>query len=146
MYCAQAIEFYANRVWNTRFGKTGFQHASLRSGNFGTSFSGSGGGWRGRRHTSGSGGEPPHPVALELYSIREDCARDLAGTLGAVAKMGYDSVEFAGYYEHTAKEVRAILDEVRRDGSVWCHNRFFGCAPGSDGTKADLVMLNTGHA
>lgn len=52
------------------------------------------------------------PVALQLYSIREDCTRDLAGTLAAVAKMGYDSVEFAGYYGHTAKEVRAFLDEV----------------------------------
>ncbi len=52
------------------------------------------------------------PVALELYSIREDCARDLAGTLAKVAKMGYDGVEFAGYYGHEAKEVRGILDQV----------------------------------
>ena len=52
------------------------------------------------------------PVALQLYSIREDCARDLAGSLAAVAKMGYDGVEFAGYYGHAATEVRAMLDGV----------------------------------
>src|SRR5271157_1283236 len=61
------------------------------------------------------------PVALQLYSIREECARDLAGTLAAVAKMGYDSVEFAGYYEHPAEEVRAILDGVHLK-AIGSHN------------------------
>jgi sugar phosphate isomerase/epimerase len=50
------------------------------------------------------------PIALQLYSIREDCARDLPGTLAAVAKMGYEGVEFAGYYERSAKELRKLLD------------------------------------
>lgn len=50
------------------------------------------------------------PVALQLYSIREECKKDLPGTLAAVAKMGYDGVEFAGYYERGAKELRSMLD------------------------------------
>ncbi|MGL6193782.1 MAG: sugar phosphate isomerase/epimerase family protein [Thermoguttaceae bacterium] len=50
------------------------------------------------------------PVALGLYSIREACAKDLAGSLKKVAEMGYDGVEFAGYYGHDPKEIRKMLD------------------------------------
>lgn len=49
------------------------------------------------------------PIALQLYSVREDCAKDLPGTLEAVAKMGYEGVEFAGFYDHTAQEIRKLL-------------------------------------
>lgn len=52
------------------------------------------------------------PVALQLYSVREDCARDLLGTLEAVAEMGYDGVEFAGYHGRSADELRRILDDL----------------------------------
>ncbi|RJS76840.1 sugar phosphate isomerase/epimerase [Candidatus Bathyarchaeota archaeon] len=52
------------------------------------------------------------PIALQLYSIHEDCARDLPGTLKAVADMGYDGVEFAGYYGRTAQELKKILDDL----------------------------------
>ena len=51
-------------------------------------------------------------VALQLYSVREDCARDLPGTLEAVANMGYDGVEFAGYYGRSADELRKKLDDL----------------------------------
>jgi sugar phosphate isomerase/epimerase len=51
-------------------------------------------------------------VAVQLYSVRNDCARDLPGVLKAVAQMGYDGVEFAGYYNRTAEELRAMLDDV----------------------------------
>jgi len=50
------------------------------------------------------------PIALQLYSIRKDCEQDLPGTLEAVARMGYEGVEFAGYYGRSAKELRAMLD------------------------------------
>lgn len=52
------------------------------------------------------------PMGLQLYSIREDAARDLPGTLKAVARMGYDGVEFAGYYGHAAKDIRKWLDDL----------------------------------
>ena len=53
------------------------------------------------------------PVAVELYSIRQDCQKDLPGTLAAVAKMGYDGVEFAGYYGRSAPELRKMLDDLK---------------------------------
>ncbi len=51
------------------------------------------------------------PIALQLYSVRNDCMeRGLAPVLEEVAKMGYDGVEFAGFYEMSSKEVRSLLD------------------------------------
>ncbi|MFQ6130423.1 MAG: sugar phosphate isomerase/epimerase family protein [Armatimonadota bacterium] len=51
------------------------------------------------------------PIALQVYSVRKDAAEDLAGVLGAVAKMGYEGVEFAGYYGHSAEDIRKMLDD-----------------------------------
>jgi sugar phosphate isomerase/epimerase len=52
------------------------------------------------------------PIALQLYSVRHDCERDLPGTLAAIAKMGYEGVEFAGYYGRSAQELRTMLDDL----------------------------------
>lgn len=54
----------------------------------------------------------PIPIGLQLYSVREDCARDLPGTLAAVAKMGYAGVEFAGYHNRSARELRQMLGDL----------------------------------
>ncbi len=52
----------------------------------------------------------PLPVGVQLYSVRTDCAKDLPGTIAAVAKMGYQGVEFAGYYNYKAPDLRKMLD------------------------------------
>ncbi len=52
------------------------------------------------------------PIALQLYSVRKECERDLPGTLKAVAEMGYEGVEFAGFYGRSARELRAMLDDL----------------------------------
>jgi len=52
------------------------------------------------------------PIGLQLYSVREDCAKDLPGVLKAVAEMGYAGVEFAGYYDYAADELKKMLDDV----------------------------------
>ncbi len=52
------------------------------------------------------------PVGLQLYSVRNECAKDLVGTVTQVAKMGYKGVEFAGYYGRSAKDLRKLLDDV----------------------------------
>lgn len=48
---------------------------------------------------------------IQMYSLRDITGNDLAGALRAVAEMGYKTVEFAGFFGHTAEEVRAMLDE-----------------------------------
>jgi sugar phosphate isomerase/epimerase len=56
------------------------------------------------------------PIGLELYSVRGALHKDLSGTVRAVAKMGYECVEFfASYYQWTpeeAKQVRRELDDL----------------------------------
>ncbi len=60
--------------------------------------------------------KPKHmPIGLELYSVRDTLATDLMGTVRAVAKLGYEVVEFySPYYSWTpsyAHEVRKMMDE-----------------------------------
>ena len=38
------------------------------------------------------------PIGLQLYSVRDDMAKDFKGTLQKVKEMGYEGVEFAGLY------------------------------------------------
>ena len=52
------------------------------------------------------------PFALQLYSVRNECAKDLVGTINAVGKMGYKAVEFAGYHGRDAKTLRQLLDDA----------------------------------
>lgn len=49
-------------------------------------------------------------VGLQLYSIRDEMEKDMDASLKKVKEMGYDYVEFAGYFDHTADQVRAMLD------------------------------------
>lgn len=48
---------------------------------------------------------------LQMYSVRDITANDLAGALKKVAEIGYKFVEFAGFFGHPAEEVKAMLDE-----------------------------------
>ena len=58
------------------------------------------------------GETPKIPIAVQLYSVRGAAQKDLAATLAAIAKMGYDGVEFAGYYGKDPKELRKMLDDT----------------------------------
>src|SRR5690348_3593823 len=78
------------------------------------------------------------PVGLELYSVRAALKKDLPGTLQAVAKMGYECVEFfAPYYEWSAdyaKQVRKQLDDL----GLKCYSTHNG--------KASLASAGLGKA
>jgi sugar phosphate isomerase/epimerase len=62
------------------------------------------------------------PVGLELFSVRDELAKDDMGTVRAVAKMGYQVVEFfAPYYNWTldhGKEMRKLMDDL----GIRCHS------------------------
>jgi len=52
------------------------------------------------------------PIAVQLYSVRQDCAeRGLPAVLREVAEMGYEGVEFAGFHQLTAAEIKKHLDD-----------------------------------
>ena len=43
------------------------------------------------------------PIALQLYSVRTDMEADFKGTLKKVKSLGYNGVEFAGLFGHSAE-------------------------------------------
>ena len=51
------------------------------------------------------------PVTLQMYTLRDDSARDFAGTLKTVAEIGYAGVELAGYNGLSVSEIKRLLDD-----------------------------------
>ena len=52
------------------------------------------------------------PIALQVFSVRDDLQADFEGTLRKVKEMGYDGVEFAGLYGRSPAEVQALCAEI----------------------------------
>jgi sugar phosphate isomerase/epimerase len=50
-------------------------------------------------------------IGLQLYSIQELTQKDFLGTLRSVGEIGYDGVEFAGYFNTPAKVLKKALEE-----------------------------------
>jgi sugar phosphate isomerase/epimerase len=53
-----------------------------------------------------------NPISLQLYTVRDDLARDALGTLRAVAAAGYTAVELAGTAGMSAGALRRELDAL----------------------------------
>lgn len=51
----------------------------------------------------------PRRIGVQLYTVRAEAARDLAGTLARIAEIGYLDVEFAGYHGKSPMEIRELL-------------------------------------
>ncbi|HZK34334.1 MAG TPA: sugar phosphate isomerase/epimerase [Bacillota bacterium] len=50
-------------------------------------------------------------IGLQLYSVKNLTKKDLLGTIQGVAKAGFDGVEFAGYFDTPAKEIKKVMDD-----------------------------------
>ena len=48
---------------------------------------------------------------MQVYSVRQIAQKDTAAVLAQIAKIGYQGVEFAGYYGHSAQDIKKILDD-----------------------------------
>ena len=51
-------------------------------------------------------------IALQLYTVRDETARDFAGTLRRVAALGYTALEFAGYGDLSIQQMQELLAET----------------------------------
>ena len=51
-------------------------------------------------------------IALQLYTVRTEMEKSVEATLARVAEIGYHEVEFAGYFGHSAEDVKAILEKT----------------------------------
>lgn len=65
-------------------------------------------------------------IALQLYTVRERTKADFIGTLQALAATGYTAVEFAGYGDVGAGQLRKTLDDIgmRAIGAHVPYDRF----------------------
>lgn len=52
------------------------------------------------------------PVGIQVYSVREEAAKDFEGTMKKLKELGYNCVELAGLYGNTPEKVKEILDKV----------------------------------
>ncbi len=52
------------------------------------------------------------PVGLQLYSVRDFLPKDYAGTLKQLAAMGYQDVEAAGFFDHSAADVKQAMADA----------------------------------
>ena len=51
-------------------------------------------------------------IGLQLYGVRSEMEKDFEGTLQKVHDMGYEYVEFAGYFGRTGEQIRDILQRI----------------------------------
>jgi sugar phosphate isomerase/epimerase len=62
------------------------------------------------------------PPGLQLWTVKEELARDFHGTLRALGRMGYRRVEAAGWHGRTASQFRAGLRNAGLDCVAAHHN------------------------
>jgi len=52
------------------------------------------------------------PVAVQVYSVRDDASADLRATLEKIKAIGYDGVEFAGLYGYAPEDIKKMCEEI----------------------------------
>src|SRR5688572_4352240 len=53
---------------------------------------------------------PRDQISIQLFTLRDQLAIDFAGTIAALAAIGYTRVEHAGFVGRTVEEFKAVLD------------------------------------
>jgi sugar phosphate isomerase/epimerase len=53
---------------------------------------------------------PPDQISIQLFTLRDQLAIDLEGTIAALSEIGYTKVEHAGFVGRTVQEFKAVLD------------------------------------
>lgn len=76
------------------------------------------------------------PVGIQLYSLGPDLAKELDAQLATVAKIGFKSVELAGYLGRTPAELRAAFDKA----GLVCPSAHIS-PKGAGGFSGDLAKL-----
>ena len=51
-----------------------------------------------------------YPYSIQLYSLRDTTPKELDGTLAKVSALGYQAVEFAGFFGHTPEQITEMLN------------------------------------
>ena len=84
-------------------------------------------------------------ISLQLYTVREQTARDMPSTLPKISEIGYPAVEFAGYGGLTPQDLKTILDDLGlRTSGV--HVPFDSWERDPETVLADMQSLDCSHA
>jgi sugar phosphate isomerase/epimerase len=84
-------------------------------------------------------------ISLQLYTVRDETARDMPATLRRISEIGYPAVEFAGFGGLSAEDLRNILDDLglRASGA---HIPFDSWETDPEAVITDMHTLECGHA
>jgi sugar phosphate isomerase/epimerase len=69
------------------------------------------------------------PLGIQLWTVKSEAEKDLAGTLRKLQALGFREIEFAGYYGKTAAEIGSLLKAI-------------GLTPVSTHAGADEIATN----
>jgi sugar phosphate isomerase/epimerase len=84
-------------------------------------------------------------ISLQLYTVREETARDMPATLRRISEIGYPAVEFAGFGGLSAEDLSNILDDLglRASGA---HVPFDSWQSDPESVITDTQTLDCTHA
>ncbi len=84
-------------------------------------------------------------ISLQLYTVREETARDMPGTLRRISEIGYPAVEFAGYGDLSPQELKTVIDDLglRASGA---HVPFDSWETDPEPVITDMHTLDCAHA
>lgn len=51
-------------------------------------------------------------IGLQMFTVRDETAKDFRSVLRKVAELGYEGVEFAGYGDIPPEEMKSLLQEL----------------------------------
>ena len=80
------------------------------------------------------------PVAVQVYSVRDDAQKDFKGTMAAIKQMGYDGVELAGLYDLEPAYIRQVLDELELP-AISAHVPFVELIEDAEGTIDKYITI-----
>lgn len=80
------------------------------------------------------------PVALQVYSVRDEAEKDFSGTMRQVRAMGYDGIELAGLYGNSPERIRDILHEIGLP-AISAHVPYADLAGAPEETIAQYVTI-----
>jgi sugar phosphate isomerase/epimerase len=78
-------------------------------------------------------------IGVQLYSVRQDLAKDFPGTLKRVAAIGYREVEGAGFYDQSASDVKQMM----ADAGLRCVSAHYSLADLLKSTDAIIAYART---
>ena len=84
-------------------------------------------------------------ISLQLYTVREETARDMPATLRRIAEIGYPAVEFAGFGDLSSQDLATITGDLglRAAGA---HVPLDSWETDPDAVITDMHALECAHA